>query len=58
MKKIYAADTLAVVVLDTTEEIEVVVDALRQYINRVQWPTDKTLAADLLGELTAPAPSW
>lgn len=56
MKKIYAADVLAVAVFDDPSEIEVLVDALRQYINRAQWPADKTLASDLLAELTAPAP--
>jgi hypothetical protein len=56
MKKIYAGSELAVVVLDDAEEIRVVTDALRQYMNRAQWPDDSTRAGDLLGEMTAPAP--
>ena len=56
MKKIYAADVLAVAVFDEPSEIEVLIDALRQYMNRVQWPSDNELAGRLLAELTAPAP--
>jgi hypothetical protein len=55
MKKIYAGTKLAAVILDTEEEIETVVMALADFLPRSGGGLRST-GAELLGELTAPAP--
>lgn len=55
MKKIYSGDKLAVVVLDTEEEITTVILALADFIPRSGGGLEST-GAKLLGEMTAPAP--
>lgn len=56
MKKIYSGSELAVVVLDSAEEIEVVTLALADFIPR-SGGTVRPAATTLLREMTAEAPA-
>lgn len=57
MKKIYSGQGLAVVVLDTDSEIEVVRRALHRALGLHTLGTQTTEARKLLAEIEAPAPA-